>query len=171
MREVTTRDSIRRFMHALARAAREETAVLFVGGGTAVIEGWRDSTVDIDIVLRPERDELLRALPAIKNELRVNVELSSPGDFIPLPPGCDDRAVFVAREGKLSFFHFDPYAQALAKLERGHAKDIIDVEALIERRLVERECLVELFEQIEPELYRFPAVDPTAFRERVFRIP
>jgi len=85
--------------------------------------------------------------------------------------GCDDRAVFVAREGKLSFFHFDPYAQALAKLERGHAKDIIDVEALIERRLVERECLVELFEQIEPELYRFPAVDPAAFRERVFRIP
>jgi hypothetical protein len=154
-------------MRALADAASDEAAVLLVGGATAVLEGWRESTVDVDLVLRPERDELLRALPRIKNELNVNVELASPGDFIPLPAGSEDRAVFVAREGKLTFYHFDPYAQALAKLERGHAKDLADVAALVDRRYVEPERALALFAEIEPELYRFPAVDPPAFRRRV----
>ena len=79
----------------------------------------------------------------------------------------EDRSVFVAREGKVSFFHFDPYAQALAKLERGHAQDLVDVHALVERGLVDPVRARAYFDEIEPELYRFPAVDPRAFRRRV----
>lgn len=65
------------------------------------------------------------------------------------------------------FPHFDPYAQALSKLERGHATDLEDVAAMLELGLVERPRLAELFLEIEPELYRFPAVDPSAFRRAV----
>lgn len=167
MRELADADVIRRFMRELGAVARDEAAVYFTGGATAVLHGWRGSTVDIDIALEPERDDLLRALPRLKDELRVNVELASPGDFVPLPPGTDDRALFVAREGKVSFYHFDPYAQALAKLERGHAQDLEDVRALVEHRLVEPRRLRVLFDAIEPELFRYPAVDPAAFRRRV----
>lgn len=57
------------------------------GGATAVLVGWRATTIDVDVALEPEQDELLRELPRIKSELQVNVELASPRDFIPLPSG------------------------------------------------------------------------------------
>ena len=75
--------------------------------------------------------------------------------------------MFEATEGRLSFYHFDLYAQALAKLERGHAQDRDDVGAMIERGLVDPGRLLGHFEEIEPELYRFPAVDPRSFRRQV----
>jgi hypothetical protein len=84
-----------------------------------------------------------------------------------VPRGWEDRSVFVSREGRLSFCHFDPYAQALAKLERAHAQDLQDVRAMVTARLVDPTQALAYFEQIEPELYRYPAVDPPAFRRRV----
>jgi hypothetical protein len=154
-------------MRAFGRAAPAEGTCYLTGGATAVLVGWRATTVDVDIALEPEQDELLRALPRVKEELRVNVELASPGDFVPLPAGWDDRSPFVAREGRLTFRHFDPYAQALAKLERGHGRDLEDVAALIDAGLVEPPRLRAFFDEIEPDLYRFPAVSPSAFRARV----
>jgi hypothetical protein len=46
---------------------------------TAVLLGWRGTTIDVDFVMRPEDDALLRAIPALKEELQINVELASPG--------------------------------------------------------------------------------------------
>jgi non-ribosomal peptide synthetase component F len=121
-------------------------------------------------VLVPEGDRALRALPRIKNELAINVELASPADFIPVPAGWQDRSAFVAREGKLSYHHFDLYAQALAKLERAHQRDLEDVAAMLDRGLVDPAQALEYFDQIEPELYRFPAIDPLSFRRRVVEV-
>lgn len=154
-------------MRALGRVAREETVCYLTGGATAVLLGWRESTIDVDIRLVPELDHVLRAIPGLKDELRINVELASPGDFVPLPPGWEARSPFEAREGTTTFRHFDLYAQALAKLERAHEQDLEDVRALLERGLVEPERALRCFDEIEPELYRFPAVDPRSFRARV----
>ncbi len=167
MRERADAERIRRFMRALGQAVRREGACYLTGGATAVLIGWRPTTLDVDIRLEPEQDEALRALPRIKDELRVNVELASPADFIPLPSGWEARSLPAAREGRLSFYHFDPYAQALAKLERGHARDLEDVREMLARGLVEPAELRARFEEIEPELYRFPSVDPASFRAAV----
>jgi hypothetical protein len=51
----------------------------------------------------------------LKSELDLNVELASPADFIPPLPGWRERSRLIAREGALTFFHYDFYAQALAK--------------------------------------------------------
>ena len=75
--------------------------------------------------------------------------------------------MFVAREGQLTFCHFELVAQALAKLARAHAQDLEDIDALLERELVDPAAALEYFERIEPELYRFPAIDPQSFRRRV----
>lgn len=40
-------------------------------------------------------------------------------------------------------------------------------DGLVEQGLVEPERLLELFEEIEPELYRYPAIDPPSFRRAV----
>ncbi len=160
---------VRAFMAALGRSVRADHTVYLVGGATAVLEGWRESTIDIDLAL-PDRlasDELLRALPGLKNELELNVELASPADFVPVPAGWEERARSVAREGHVTFLHYDLYAQALSKLERGHDRDLEDIRQMIARGLVERDRLHTFFTEIEPELYRFPAIDPPSFRRRV----
>ena len=62
MRQPADLTRIKRFMRALGDAARRETRVYFTGGATAVLHGWRDSTIDIDIKIVPDRDELLRTV-------------------------------------------------------------------------------------------------------------
>jgi non-ribosomal peptide synthetase component F len=160
-------DRLRAFMRALARAAKVPTQIYLVGGATAVAEGWRDSTIDVDLAVDAGADAILRAIPSIKEALDINVELVSPADFIPVRPGWQERSPFVAQEGHVTFRHFDLYAQALAKIERGHETDRRDVTALLARGLIERHGLLQYFTAIEPELYRFPAIDPASFRRAV----
>jgi len=170
MRDLTNKEKIFDFMRLLGHAAKAECRVYFTGGVTAVLMGWRESTVDIDLKFEPERDELFRALPEIKEKLGLNVELASPPDFIPEVPGWQDRSSFIARDGKVDFFNFDPYSQALSKIERGHERDILDVESMLKAGLVERRRLLELFSAIEPNLFRYPAITPQVFRNEVERI-
>jgi hypothetical protein len=167
MRRLVDAARVREFLRRLGRESREPVRVYLTGGATAVLLAWRESTIDIDLKIVPEADRLLRAIPALKEDLEVNVELAAPTDFIPPLPGWEDRSLFIACEGSIDFYHFDPYSQALAKLERGHAKDLEDVRALRQRGLVTPERALELFRRIEPELYRFPAIDPARFRRAV----
>lgn len=167
MRERLDRARLRTFMRALAEPARRPLQIYLVGGATAVLEGWRESTIDVDLALGGDAHDILRAIPEIKERLHVNVELASPADFIPVRPGWEDRSPFVAQEGRVTYRHFDLYAQALAKIERGHATDERDVAELLGRGLVNRERLQDYFDAIAPELYRFPAIDPASFRRAV----
>jgi len=167
MREIVDALRVRDFMRALGREADAETRVYFTGGATAVLSGWRTTTIDVDIKIVPESDRLFRAIPALKESLRINVELASPGDFIPEVPGWQERSPFVAREGRVSFHNYDFYAQALAKLDRGHAQDVEDVREMSTRGHIERPRLLELLAAIEPRLYRYPAIDPASFRRAV----
>jgi hypothetical protein len=164
VRELADASRIAAFMRAAGRAAERAGVCYLVGGATAVLLGWRETTLDVDIRLEPEQDALLRALPEIKNELAINVELASPADFIPLPALWRERCSSVEKVGLLSFQHFDLYSQALAKLERGHALDLSDVAEMLARGLIERSQLRSFFAEIEPQLYRFPAIDPAEFR-------
>jgi len=158
------------FLRALGRAARNETRLYLTGGATAVLEGWRASTVDIDLRLEPDDDELLREIPRLKEQLGINVELVSPGDFIPELPGWRDRSRHVRREGLIDVYNLDPYSQALSKIERGFDQDVEDVRAMLDRRLIEPERLRELFASIQPELFRYPAIDPASFAKRLDRL-
>lgn len=154
-------------MRALGAEADEEARIYFAGGATAVLLGWRPTTIDIDLKMVPEQDRLLRAIPRLKEELEINVELASPADFIPVHASWEDRSPFVAQEGRLFFHHFDLYAQALAKVERSHAQDIQDVREMLRRGLVDPLAARAYYESIEPRLYRYPAVDPRSFRAAV----
>jgi len=137
------------------------------GGSTAVLEGWREATIDVDLRFEPEADELLRALPALKERLAVNIELVSPPDFIPELPDWRERSPLLFREGAVDVHHFDLYSQALSKIERGFEQDLEDVRSMIARDLVEPSRLRALYEKIEPELYRYPAIDPPALKRKL----
>ena len=167
MRELVDTDRILRFMRELALDVKVETRLYFTGGATAVLLGWRGTTIDVDIRFFPETDRVFRALPRLKERLQLNVELASPADFIPELPGWEERSQFISREGKLSFYHYDFYAQALSKIERGHVQDLNDVQAMFDGKLIDPEKLFEFYERIEPDLYRYPAIDPKSFRREV----
>jgi hypothetical protein len=99
----------------------------------------------------------------------INIELASPQDFLPPLPGWRDRSIFIGKQGKVSFYHYDFTAQALSKLSRGFDRDVSDVQAMYEQNLFSLEALRDSFEAIAPELIRFPALDPDVIRSRVER--
>jgi hypothetical protein len=167
MRPPVDEPRIRALASELARVARGTVQIYLTGGATAVLEGWRAATIDIDLRFEPEADELLRALPALKERLQLNIELASPPDFIPELPGWRERSPLVFQEGPVHVRHFDPYSQALSKIERGFEQDLEDVHSMIGRGLVNPARLREFYEAIEPELFRYPAIEPSAFRRKL----
>lgn len=110
MRGLADSGRLRRFLEELARSAEVDAAVFLTGGATAVLLGWRESTIDADILILPEHDSLYRALPRLKEELQLNVEIASPAHFIPELPGWRERSLFIERVGRVSFYHYDPYS-------------------------------------------------------------
>ena len=164
MREPADAQRIERLLHALAQVVTEPVTVYLVGGATAVLIGWRTTTRDVDLVFEPERDELLRAIPLLKERLAINVELAAPDHFIPVPPGWQARSPVIMRLGHLTVCHYDLTAQALAKIERGHTRDLADVRAMRVAGLVTVQGIREAFERAAPELYRYPAIDPDTYR-------
>lgn len=167
MRELATGTRIRDFMRHLGAAPRIDTRIYLTGGATAVLFGWRETTIDVDLKILPDSDDIFRALPALKESLRLNVELASPDLFIPALPGWESRSLFIGREGRVDWYHYDPYSQALAKIERGHQRDRADVQALLRQGLVQPDRLRALFGEITPALIRYPSIDPKAFARKV----
>jgi hypothetical protein len=170
MREPLNAHRLQVLMKALSVEARTPGRVYLTGGASAVLLGWRSSTIDVDLKLVPESDEILRSVPRLKEQLHLNIELASPDEFIPQLPGWQDRSQFIKQEGRLSFYHYDFYAQALAKIERNHELDKSDVAHLIDAGLVKTDRMWELFLAIEGEIYRYPALDRATFRKAVERV-
>lgn len=154
-------------MQVLGQEAKGSGRIYFTGGASALLIGWRASTVDIDIRLDPEPPGIFQAIARIKQELNINIELASPQDFLPPLPGWRDRSVFISKQGQISFYHYDFTAQALSKLSRGFDRDISDVEAMYEKDLFSLQELRNCFEAIVPELIRYPSLNPDAIRSRV----
>ena len=75
--------------------------------------------------------------------------------------------MFIARHGQLDFYHYDSYGQGLSKLQRGHPRDLLDVRCMLRDGLIRSDRLQELFDTIEPDLLRYPAIAPPSFRAAV----
>ncbi len=147
------RQRIELFLKKLGDRFRRPGRVYLVGGTTMVLEGFRRQSLDIDITYEVSPDDhtaFIQAIRMLKDELGINVEESSPGDFIPLPSGYRERSRFVARYGQLDVFHFDLYSTALSKIERGTAEDFSDIVALLQSGQIEMTILETCFAEILP---------------------
>lgn len=167
MRAETDRAKLQAFMLALGQRVQGEGTIYLTGGATAVWHHWRAMTIDVDIKPDPEPAGLFEALALLKNELDINVELASPDQFIPPIPGWRERSLFIGRYGRIQFLHYDPYGQALAKLQRRHERDLHDVRSMLQCGMISTDRLLEMFDLIEPQLIRYPAIDPASFRAAV----
>ena len=167
MRPPVQIEKLEALMSAMGRAVKGHGRIYFTGGATALLHGWRPMTVDVDLKADPEPTGFFEAIAILKDALAVNIELACPSDFIPELPNWRDRSLFIAHCDLLDFYHYDPYSQALSKLERAHSRDLTDVQAMLHSGLIRRDLLFQLFLQIEPLLIRYPALDPGSFRKTV----
>ncbi len=154
-------------MQRFGQAVRGAGTVYLTGGATAVLHGWREQTVDVDIKLDPEPEGAFAAIRKLKEELGLNIELAAPDQFLPPLPGWQDRSVLIGTEGPVQFRHYDYAAQALSKVERGHDRDLADVRAMLARGLVEPDALRGHLAAIDSELERYPAVDGADLHARL----
>src|SRR6266436_865880 len=83
MRRKVTVETFNEFMREIAAAAQSHGKIYFTGGATALLLGFRDQTIDINLKLDPEPKGAFEAIAHLKNSLDVNVELASPDNFIP----------------------------------------------------------------------------------------
>lgn len=167
MRPPVDPSKLRRLLETLGRRCQGPGKIYLTGGASALLIGWRQSTVDVDLKLDPEPAGAFEAIAHLKNELDVNVELASPDHFIPVPSDWRSHSPFIARHGKVGFHHFDFRAQALGKLARGHDRDVADVRAMQAEGLVTTESLCHAFAEVKPGLVRYPGLDAEAFERRV----
>lgn len=121
--------------------------------------GWRDTTIDVDMKLDPEPEGVFEALPGIKDELNINIELASPDQFVPPFPDWKQQSQLIAQHDQVEFRHFDFSTQALSKIERGHERDLADVSAMVKRDLVDPRHLLIEFAEIKHQLARYPHLD------------
>jgi hypothetical protein len=167
MRRQVTREKLRQFMEGVAEAAESPGKIYFTGGATALLLGFREQTIDVDIKLDPEPGGVFEKIAELKEKLEINVELASPGDFIPAPPDWREKSRLIAVIGAVQFFHYDFSLQALSKVERGLRHDLEDVRNLIVGGFVTIEGLKNRFSEIETGLLRYPAIDAKKFKESV----
>jgi len=168
VRNELTRDRLRALMREIATSAPSGGAyrVYLVGGGTAVLAGWRRSSVDVDLF--SDQEEVFRDIQRIKERLRINIEFARPEHFVPELPGSELRHVFIETNGPVGFYHYDPYAQALAKIVRGFRRDVEDARQFIQSGMVEPDRLRSLVAQIPESAYsRYPSLSPVGVTKAV----
>jgi len=169
MRTEVTADKLRRFLEALGQRVTGPGSVYLTGGAVALLEGWRATTVDVDLKLDPEPAGVFEAIAALKDELDLNVELAAPDQFVPALQGWRERSRFISRHGPVSFYEYDPYGLALSKIARGLDRDLGDVRQLLDRGRVEPAKLRELYTAAVPQLVRYPRLDAAALQEKIDR--
>ena len=155
-------------MGELARSAPRGRSfrVFVVGGGTAVQVGWRPSTIDADLF--SDDDAVFRDVQRIKERLGLSIEFARPEDFVPALAGSDERHVFIETVGRVSFYHYDPYAQILSKLVRGFNRDMADAESFVASGMVDPARLRRLVHEIPEGAYaRYPTLSRKAVLEVV----
>lgn len=155
------------FLTRLGASAKSPGACFITGGATAILIGWRETTIDVDLKFDPEPAGVFDAIPALKRELAINVELAAPDDFLPPSDRWRERSRYIGTFGPMHVFHYDFVAQALSKIERGHDKDLQDVQEMLRRDLVTVKDLAAHAEAMRPGLKRYPAVDEESFVRRV----
>lgn len=163
-----TRKGVIDLMRELARTAprRGTYRVYFVGGATAVLHGWRVSTIDAD--LYAGKDAIFHDIQNIKERLQLNIEFARPEDFVPALAGSDDRHVFIETIRNVSFYHYDPYAQLLSKVVRGFNRDLQDARSFVDSGLVDPGEFRVLVGEISDAAYsKYPSLSGRAVRDAV----
>jgi hypothetical protein len=72
VRKPVTVERLHQFMEKLARSVKRPGKIYFTGGATALLLGFRQQTIDVEVNFDPEPPGAFEAIAVIKNELALN---------------------------------------------------------------------------------------------------
>ena len=72
-RQLSTAAKVRLLMRRLGEEAAGPGRVYLVGGASAVLVGWRDTTMDVDLKLAPEPPGVFQAIASAKEVLDMGI--------------------------------------------------------------------------------------------------
>ncbi len=169
LKRYVTKADIEKFLHALGKAFRKPGRLYLTGGAALVHLGIRaGSTMDINVAIEATgEDEMVTAIRRLVDQMQINVEFASPGDFIPLPAQWTAQARYVGRYGSIDVFYFDFYSLALSKISRGNDRDLIDVKLLLQQKLITLDELDRVYNEVLPRMGKRPYINlnPQKFAE------
>jgi len=153
-------------MDELGNSLTQPVIIYFTGGATAVLLGYRNILLDVDIKPEPDISELYQHIRKLRESLNINIELDAPDKFIPELPNWRERSIFIEKIGKVEFKHYDLYSQAMAKVERGSEQDIKDAKNFV-KHSVDIEKLMNFFIQIKERFIKYPAINPEELERKL----
>ena len=170
MRNNATKADIEKFLNVLGKVFRKPGRLYLAGGAALVHLGLRPgSTLDIDIVIETTaEDEMVNAIRRLVEQMQLNIEFSSPGDFIPLPTQWMAHAKYIGRYGSIDAFYFDFYSLALSKISWGSDRDLVDVKLLVQQKVIDLQKLDAAYQEVLPRMGKRPYInlDPQKFADR-----
>lgn len=155
---------IREFLLRLGERYSKSARLYLLGGGALRFLGSPRRTVDVDVTLETvssRRDELIKAMQTLADELQMELEIVPIEEFIPLPDGAQSRHREVEQFGTVEVYIYDPYSIALSKVSRGFEADLQDVVFMLEESIIELEQLDQYIEAALPVAWEYD-IDPDA---------
>jgi uncharacterized nucleotidyltransferase DUF6036 len=156
MRQHVGRQGIEQFLVEVGRI-RQPGRLYLVGGAALVHAGIRSGqTLDIDIHITVDPTNLTAHIAQLKQQLNMNIEFASPGDFMPLPAQWETRSQFIKRYNQVDAFYFDWYSITLSKAQRANPQDIIDMQLLTQQGFVDVIALDGYYQEVLNKIGRPP---------------
>jgi len=157
------RKTLHEFLSILNTTFAKPGNIYLVGETSLVFEGWRNWTEQIEITskIKPEdQADFVNKLQLAQDQLEVAVIHESPGDYIPLPVGFQERAIETnypqpdnanTKKLKLKLFHFDPYSVAFRFIARGDEPDYHLVIAYLQHGWITIEKMESILMDLLPQ--------------------
>lgn len=170
------RGALKAFVEALRHSVTRPGRLFLIGETSQLAEGWRDrapylllSANDDDAGGEPVRG----TVQAVADRLGVAVVWEAPAHVVPLPGGADRRHrqtdhSWPVDQGTFEILHYDPYSVICRGIARGDEPDYQTALRYVERGWVTEGRLIELFEELIPQLSAATiAQDPAEFRRKL----
>ena len=151
--EPVTPETLTAFLKRLGETFSDKATFYLLGGSALLLLGNPRQTLDIDYTtdLDPERKvDLENSLKLLAAQFRLDIESVPIEEFVPVPPGAENRRRFIGRFGNIDVFLYDLYTIALSKISRGFDTDLEDVVFLIKNGLIDLPELQRLYQVILP---------------------
>ncbi len=127
-RSLVDRETLIEFLTRLSAALKQPAHVFLIGATSQLFEGWRDHTPRVEFTAQVAREDWMAfqdQVQAIRSEMEIALSEEAPGDMIPLPTACEQRARPAGKGqfGQMHLYHFDPYSVAFRLIARGDEPD------------------------------------------------
>lgn len=165
--EPVTPETLTQFLTRLGEHFSDQATLYLLGGSALLLLGNPRQTLDIDYTtdLNPHQQKALESImKQLAAQYRLDIEAVPIAEFIPLPPGAEERRRFIGRFGQVDVYVYDLYTIALSKIARGFETDLEDVIFLVKANFIDLAELQKLFQSILPRA-RQTDIIPSEFQQ------